>query len=163
MNHNLIIKRAELSDKQGIVRSEIHSLSKFLKEYDTLFIEESSKSALLSMKTYLARQNESLNSMYEEDENLEREIRDNCSHEILYENYDQMNCALCTAWFFPKDVTFSHIFLKGDRQYGVPSEIYRIIIEIAKKEEDPIEAFEDYSYDNPKLEKIKIYKRRMTK
>ena len=32
MNHNLIIKRAELFDKQGIVRSEIHSLSKFLKE-----------------------------------------------------------------------------------------------------------------------------------
>lgn len=166
MHKKNLIELYNIMTKDGELTSIIHSLYKFLQEYENCFTKKESIEALKNIKQYLKEKENEIKNLEIEYKKTRMELNKNCKHEVLIDSNNRLTCSsnknftcsICHKSFNLKDIDFHCIILEKDvriSSYFPDDDIGEIIYQIFSKDEDIMEVFENYV----DCEKIRIYRR----
>jgi len=144
MNKELILKREELRKEELNNKYIVDGLTNFLDKYSECFKKKESIDSLKRLKEYLEKQLRKKEQIEKTKiENNER-LKEECRHEILLElnEYDWIICPICGEEILSEDLNFEH-YLVRNTSSRIAIDLYNIILDIAKSNEDVFETFEN--------------------
>lgn len=81
----------------------IKCLEEFLNVSDCVFVLEESINSLNRMKAFLEEIKTKMDKLFDIEEELDRELHNICTHDVMVTNYDQLVCPICGSWFWKSE------------------------------------------------------------
>lgn len=167
MNNELIVKRNQLLNEYYETEKIVKCLNQML-EKDIYFIDKKSIEALDRIKDFLKKKEERLCYLGEQHSKISHEILINhCLHEVIISDEYNTQCVICNRLFNNKEKNFNHFHIETTEKErtshpmlgtNLDMILHDIINEIATKDENILDVFEEYFYDNHKLSNTKLIK-----
>lgn len=145
--NKLIVEKYELRRKARNLCSNILTLRNFINTAEKIFIDNESKLALERIKKYLDGVTKELNLVNTMSKVVRDKIITNCKHEILCCNDYFLSCAICHKRFSKDDVNFECLIAEG-HEINTSFQIENIILDIAKRNGEILQEFEDIAFEN---------------
>lgn len=111
-----IIELVKRNDKYRLEISEYKSFIKVLKDFLSVsngaFVLEDSLASLERLKEFLNSAKLKYSNLVGEQDKVNYELSSICTHDVLFQNYDQFVCPLCGYWFWKSDNLFNKYLIE---------------------------------------------------